>query len=146
MVPGDSQEVVLAEILGGATPGVDRLSAVSLVKYYTVQVREFFDSTFVVTDVQEGPAAVPSRFEVFQNYPNPFNPATVIRYQLPVEGRVTLRVYDLLGRDVATLVDGIERPGYREVTFDARGLPSGVYWYTMRAEGFVETRKLLLLR
>jgi len=80
-----------------------------------------------------------------QNYPNPFNPSTTISYQLPTRGYVTLKVYNLLGQEVATLVNGIEEPGYKSVEFNAGKLASGVYLYRITAGDFIQTRKLLLL-
>lgn len=88
----------------------------------------------------------PARFELLQNSPNPFNPATVINYQLPFHKHVTLKVYDLLGQEMATLVDGAEEPGFKSAMFDASNLPSGVYIYRLEAGGFVTAKKLLLLR
>jgi len=81
-----------------------------------------------------------------QNYPNPFNPATTITFQLPKQSRVLLRVFDLLGREIATLVDGMEQAGVRSVQFDAGMLGSGVYFYRLETGGFLQTRKLLLLK
>jgi hypothetical protein len=81
-----------------------------------------------------------------QNYPNPFNPNTVIGFQLSVASRADLRVYDLLGREVAVLVNSEMSAGHHEVKFDAAGFASGVYLYRLQAGGFVETRKLLLTK
>ena len=91
---------------------------------------------------------LPSQFELFQNYPNPFNPTTTIRFTIPPGacGRTSLRVFDLLGRLVATLVDGIEEPGSRSVRFDASALSSGIYFYRLENGTFVKTRKLVVLR
>ena len=85
-------------------------------------------------------------FLLEQNYPNPFNPSTVVRYQLPVASNVRLAVYDLLGREVAVLVDGKNAAGTHEVKFDGTGLSSGVYFYNIRAGNFVATKRLLLLQ
>jgi hypothetical protein len=97
---------------------------------------------------------VPEKFALEQNYPNPFNPSTTIRFQIPAEvgaqrsqvGLVTLKVYDVLGREVATLVNEEMKPGSYEVTWDATEFASGVYLYRLQAGSFVETKKLVLLR
>ena len=89
---------------------------------------------------------VPSGFRLMPNYPNPFNPATTIGFALPNAGFATLKVYDLLGREAATLFSGIAAPGYQTVTLDASRMPSGVYYYRLQAGAYSETRKLLLQR
>jgi hypothetical protein len=81
-----------------------------------------------------------------QNYPNPFNPATVISYDLSAASHVTLKVFDLMGREVVTLVDGFQEPGSRSVTLDGNALATGVYYYRLQAGAYVETKKLLLTR
>jgi hypothetical protein len=91
-------------------------------------------------------ANVPTQMSLEQNYPNPFNPNTVIGFQLSVASRADLRVYDLLGREVAVLVNSEMSAGHHEVKFDAAGFASGVYLYRLQAGGFVETRKLLLTK
>jgi hypothetical protein len=88
---------------------------------------------------------VPASFALAQNYPNPFNPSTTIRYALPHRSRVSLIVYNTLGQQVATLVNGEVEAGYHEVTFNANGLASGVYFYRMTAGDFVQTKRLVLL-
>jgi hypothetical protein len=88
----------------------------------------------------------PLRFQLHQNYPNPFNPTTVIDYQVPVTSRISLKVYNLLGQEVATLFEGIRRPGNYEATFDGNKLATGVYLYRLSANGFVKTRKSLLIK
>ncbi len=87
-----------------------------------------------------------TQFELSQNYPNPFNPSTVIGYQLSAKSSVTLKVYDVLGRLVKTLVDANESMGNHEVTFNAGSLPSGVYFCRLQAGRYSKTRKLLLLK
>jgi photosystem II stability/assembly factor-like uncharacterized protein len=92
------------------------------------------------------PRELPSGFVLEQNYPNPFNPSTTITYQLPTVSHVALKVFDILGREVASLVDGFEEPGYKSVTFDASNLASGVYFYRLRAGEFSEIRRMLLVK
>ena len=89
---------------------------------------------------------VPHTFFLGQNYPNPFNPTTVISYQLPVRSKISLKVDNLLGQEVATLFEGIRQPGNYTATFDGKGLASGVYLYCLRASNFMETKKLILLK
>jgi hypothetical protein len=96
-------------------------------------------------DVEDSPA-VPDRFALFQNYPNPFNPTTVIRYEVPVAGEVRLSVYDLLGREVAILVNKNQGQGKYDVRFDATGLASGIYLYRLVAGKFTQTHKMALLK
>lgn len=109
----------------------------------------------VPTSVGEPGAAI-DRIELMQNYPNPFNPTTQIRYSVPYGSYITLKVYNLFGQEVATLVEGETAPGAYEVNFSAGGrfafdgdagnLPSGVYFYRLIAGSFVETKRLLLLK
>ena len=86
------------------------------------------------------------QFSLSQNYPNPFNPKTVVSFQLPVASHVVLTVYDLLGREVAVLVNGQNAPGSYEATFDGSGLASGVYIYRLQAGNFVVSKRLILLK
>mgnify|MGYP001574229024 CR=1 FL=1 len=88
----------------------------------------------------------PTAFTLSQNYPNPWNPQTTIRYSLPLAEFVTLTVYDAVGREVALLVNEHRHAGYHEAVFRADGFASGVYYYALRAGGFVQTRKLILVR
>jgi len=102
--------------------------------------------TIRTTAVEKLDGSIPSDYALSQNYPNPFNPTTTIRYDIPANGWVTLKVYDILGREVATLVNGMESPGYKEVNFNANKLPSGIYFYRLTAGTFTETRKLVLMK
>ncbi len=88
----------------------------------------------------------PAGFALMQNYPNPFNPSTTIRYAVPSASFVTVRVYNTLGEEVATLVDGVQEAGLHEVRFDAPTLATGVYLCRMQSGSFVEARKLLLVK
>jgi hypothetical protein len=88
----------------------------------------------------------PSSVELHQNYPNPFNPATMISYELPITSRISLKVYDFLGQEVATLFEGVREPGRYEATFDGSRLASGIYMYRLSTENFVGVKKLVLLK
>jgi photosystem II stability/assembly factor-like uncharacterized protein len=98
------------------------------------------------TDIKDIPLFVPASYFLYQNYPNPFNPNTMIRYELPKESFVTLKVYDVLGREVAMLVNGVEEPGKKSVVFDANRFSSGVYFYRLKAGEYLQTKKLLLTK
>ncbi len=100
----------------------------------------------LATGVNRAENGAPTTFSLDQNYPNPFNPTTTISYRLPSAGRVTLKVYDALGRQVATLVDGVEHAGGHAVTFDASRLSSGIYFYRIQAGSSSQTRKLMLVK
>ena len=100
----------------------------------------------MITSVKQAPADLPRRFVLYQNYPNPFNPGTAIGYDLPKRSQVKLIVYDVLGRQVETLVNSEKQPGHYEVTFDASRLPSGIYFYRLQAGTSIETKKLVVLK
>jgi choice-of-anchor B domain-containing protein len=88
----------------------------------------------------------PSSFRLYQNYPNPFNPATVISYRLQADGHISLKVYDVLGKEVAVLINEEKPAGNYEVTFFAEDLVSGIYFYELRSGDFISTKKMILLR
>jgi subtilisin-like proprotein convertase family protein len=89
---------------------------------------------------------LPSRFNLYQNYPNPFNPVTNIKFDLPKNTEVKLKVYDLLGREVKTLLDEFKEAGTHVVEFDASEYASGVYFYKIEAGDYINTKKLILLK
>ncbi len=108
-------------------------------------------------DLVETKENLPKEFQLMQNYPNPFNPGTIIKYSVPFspsplqgEGSrvrlVTLKVYDLLGREITTLVNEVKQPGYYEAKFNGAGLPSGVYYYRLFTGTYSETKKMLLIK
>ncbi len=88
----------------------------------------------------------PKEFTLYQNYPNPFNPSTLIRYQIPLKELVTIKVYDILGKEVETLVNDIQDPGYYEVKFDGFNLSSGIYFYRVKAGNFSDVKKMMLIK
>jgi hypothetical protein len=109
-------------------------------------VVESLDVSSLPTAINAATPIVVSEYRLAQNYPNPFNPNTVIGYQLPVKSYVTIKVYDMLGREAATLVNETKDAGIYEAKFDASMLTSGVYLYKLCAGDYSQTRKLLLLK
>ncbi len=106
-----------------------------------------------VTGIDKGSSPLPLTFDLKQNYPNPFNPSTVIRYNLPVQSTVVLKIFNLLGQEVRALVQGIEDAGLKAVELDAGDLASGVYFYKLEATGtanakqsFIQTKKMIVLK
>ena len=94
----------------------------------------------------EAEGTLPTEYALEQNYPNPFNPGTKISWQSPVGSQQTLKIYDVLGNEVATLVDEYKPAGKYEVEFSAASLPSGVYFYQLKAGEFISVKKMILLK
>jgi hypothetical protein len=92
------------------------------------------------------PPLIPKSFALHQNFPNPFNPSTVIRYDVPEAARVTLKIYDVLGREVAVLADGVEEAGFRSIEWNADNFATGIYFYRLTAGTFTEVKKMMVLR
>ena len=107
-----------------------------------------FDGAFEYSKVVEVNVDTPQEFRLAQNYPNPFNPSTVISYQLPMDGNVTLKVYDMLGKEVTTLVNEFQRAGSYNYQFSINNLQlsSGVYYYRLQSGNFVETKKFIVMK
>jgi len=97
------------------------------------------------TDVEDN-YILPNENSLYQNYPNPFNPTTTIRYSISKPTHVVVKIYDGLGKEITTLVDGLLRSGIHQIEFDGSSLSSGIYFYQMITDGFWETKKLMLLK
>lgn len=100
----------------------------------------------VQPDLAVEESGIPTAFELFQNYPNPFNPTTNIKYALPKESRVRIAVFNILGQEVATLVNSVMPAGYHSVDFKANSIPSGMYIYKIETESFSQVKKMLLMK
>ncbi|MBZ0198380.1 MAG: T9SS type A sorting domain-containing protein [Ignavibacteriaceae bacterium] len=105
----------------------------------------------ITTEVKLSDKSSPNNFILYQNYPNPFNPSTTIKYSIPKRVNsqssiVNLKVYDVLGREITTLINKELAPGNYEVEFNASSLASGVYFYRLEAGSFIQTKKMILLR
>ena len=142
MNPGDSQTIVVAQLIARGTSNLNSVTKLKqladLVANYTVGIKQI--SSYV-----------PNLYSLGQNYPNPFNPTTKIRFDIPRwrgEGgwTTTLKVYDIMGREVQTLVNETLQPGTYEASFDGSKLTSGIYFYQLTSGSYKETKKLLLLK
>jgi len=113
---------------------------------YINQVGFWYQASNLITSVEQVTEQLPQEFRLDQNYPNPFNPTTTIRFALPRPSSVKLTLFDILGREVAILVDEKFQPGEYNVVLDAKSLTSGVYVYRIDAEGFSDIKKLMILK
>lgn len=104
------------------------------------------DGNFKYSKVLTAPLSKPGSFSLSQNYPNPFNPATTINYQIPSITKVTLKIYDILGREVGTLVNEVKNPGKYAVQFNADKLSAGIYFYKFQAGNYAESKKMILVK
>jgi len=128
--------------------GDSPLNSVTVGKEVSAFVQQFYQSNFDdnILPVEDEKNLIADEFNLFQNYPNPFNPSTIISYQIPEQQLVTLKIYDILGNEIAVLVNEEKPVGNYEVEFDGRGLTSGVYFYQLRAGSFIQTKKMILLK
>ncbi len=113
---------------------------------FSSRILRFNDGNITSVETNNERAVLPGKFILYQNYPNPFNPSTVISFQLPVNSHVTLKVFDVLGREVATLVDGTLEAGNHTVTFAPYELVAGIYFYKVTAGKFSYMRKAVLVK
>lgn len=114
---------------------------------YLYRIKQIdFDGSFYFSDLIEVDFSTPQNFSLTQNYPNPFNPFTEIRYQIAEDRKVSLKVFDILGNEVVTLVNEFKSAGSYNIKFSGEGLTSGVYFYTLQAGEFVETKKMMLMK
>lgn len=99
-----------------------------------------------ITAVTNIETRIPSEYKLYQNYPNPFNPVTKIRFELPYKNNVEIKIFNVLGQEIVTLVNGILSEGFHEFTFDGSNLSSGIYFYRLKTDTFVESKKMLLIK
>ncbi len=118
--------------------------------YFTIYAKHFSEVRLGVvnsiTDVSSNNLELPTAYDLAQNYPNPFNPSTSISFSIPTEGFVTLSIFDVLGNEVAVLENGYKAIGNYSYSFDASNLTSGIYFYTIQVNSFVQTKKMLLMK
>ena len=143
MAPGDTQEVVIAVI---AAQGNNNLQSIAELKKSAKTVQYFYDNYIPeITNISYTPP-LPEHYYLSQNYPNPFNPVTRIDYELPISGYTTLMVYDVLGRNIATLVNEFKEAGFYNLNFNSENLSSGVYFYTLNSKSFTRTNKMIVIK
>ena len=106
-----------------------------------------FKSPIVISDASDdSESQIPSNYYLMQNFPNPFNPSTLIKYSIPEQTHVILKIFDMLGNEIRTLVNKEQHAGNYEVEFNASFLSSGIYFYTLQAGKYLQTRKLILMK
>ncbi len=128
--------------------GIDPLNSVTVGKEVSAFVQQFYQSNFDnnILPAEDEKNLIIDNFKLYQNYPNPFNPITTIKYQIPELNFVTIKVYDVLGNEMAILVSEEKSAGTYEVGFNASYIPSGVYFYRLQAGSFIETKKMVLMK
>ena len=114
--------------------------------YYRLKQIDFNGNYEYFNLSNEVSIGIPAEYNLSQNYPNPFNPVTRIEYQLPVQGIVNITLYDLTGKEVAQLINEVRSAGYYTIDLNASALTSGVYFYTIKANNFVNTKKLMVIK
>ena len=143
LAENDTQEVVYAILMA---KGTDNINSITKLRELAAHVQEFYNTEFVEM-LNTKQTIAPTGYTLFQNYPNPFNPKTTIEYEVPEKSFVTIKIYDILGREVQTLVNNEEKVRWRyKVVFDASTLASGVYFYRFQAGSFTQTKKMVVLK
>jgi len=142
VLPGDTQRIVMCQLIAR---GSSNLNSVTKLKQLSDVAIQFYNSNFTI-GINQISSEVPLKYSLSQNYPNPFNPKTIIRFQLPSFSKVSLKVFDILGREVQTLVNESMKPGTYETSFDGSSFSSGVYFYKLTSGDFLETKRMILLK
>ncbi len=141
--PNDTQTVVIAQMMAR---GSSNLNSVTKLKQLDATVQTFYDNGMIVSVLNTN-SEIPASFSLFQNYPNPFNPSTNIKFDLVRNGFVTLKIYDVSGKEIATLINNeYISVGTNEVNFNAANLASGIYFYTLTAGTFTDTKRMVLIK
>jgi hypothetical protein len=147
MAPSDTQEVVIAILI---KRGTNNLNSVTQLKNYAALIQNWYDNDFV-TSINLEDLTFPLEYFLSQNYPNPFNPTTKIKYSIPAVGTqravsVQLKVYDILGTEIATLVNEYKHAGSYEVEFDGKNFAAGIYFFRITAGNWSDVKKMILLK
>ena len=134
----------------GLEPDFEGIRKVVDENYYTIYFKHLSEIKLGVisspTSIKNITNSIPTEYKLDQNYPNPFNPTTKITYQLPEKSIVTLKVYDILGKEIVELVNETREAGNHEVIFNVNNLSSGIYYYQIKAGDFIQSKKMLLIK
>jgi len=142
--PNDTQSIIIAQVIA---KGSSNLNSISQLRALSDLAKMLYDQNFQsVVSVNNNSTIIPGAFSLNQNYPNPFNPVTNLEFGISKLGFVSLKVYDMLGKEVAVLVNENLSPGTYRYSFDASELSSGLYFYTLNVGGFSETKRMMLLK
>jgi hypothetical protein len=140
-------DIIVAYVIGR---GFDHLNSITRARQNAAYAKDYYNTNFtylppVGVDENETANNVDD-FVLYQNYPNPFNPVTTIKYYLPEQSKVSLKIFDILGREIKTLINSEQNTGSYEIKFDASALSSGIYLYELRTVSFIQTKKMILLK
>ncbi|TAL65255.1 MAG: T9SS type A sorting domain-containing protein [Bacteroidetes bacterium] len=139
----DTQEIVVAI---SVARGGSNLNSITKLKQLGYLLKDWYNNKFVTEVETNNKISIVKEFKLEQNYPNPFNPVTTINYQVPVKSFVSLKIFDILGREVATLVNEEKQQGKYSVEFNESKLSSGVYFFELNAGDFRSVKKMTLLK
>ena len=144
MNPNDTQSIIVAQLISGGTSNLNSITHLRALSDY---VQNIYNQNFQsVLEVQNISTEIPDGFSLSQNYPNPFNPSTKLEFGISKLGFVSLMVYDMLGKEITTLVNEKLNPGTYKVEFDGSGLTSGVYFYKLETDNFADTKRMILIK
>ena len=144
MNPGDTQSIIIAQVISRGSSNLNSITKLRETADYVQQIyEENFQSVVSIKNISN---EIPVKYELHQNYPNPFNPVTHLEFGISKSGFITLKVYDMLGKEVITLVNENKSAGKYVVEFDGSNLPSGIYFYKFTAGEFSETKSMVLLK
>jgi len=132
--------------LGKGKVIVEALNYTSWVLHTATENHSVYFLWLIINDAAEGEGFIPGKFVLAQNYPNPFNPLTKVKYSVPQLSKVSIKVYDILGKEVAALVNEEKPAGLYEVNWNASDFPSGVYFYRLQTDNFIQTKKMILIK
>jgi hypothetical protein len=127
----------------------DQLNGILYFSFSFYKLIPRYNSDFIgytIVDVEDDINVTPSAYNLNQNYPNPFNPSTTISYSIPKAGNVVLKIYNILGQEVKTLINQHQQPGSYKINFNASSLTSGVYFYSIKADGYSQVKKMMLIK